>query len=198
MRKKVDTYFKARLEILNWVVVFMAANYYEGLGGGFLLEKKNGFHSSAGGVPIPVGTLVRLSAAKFSKWYLSWLVEFDKDNDKYLLKSIEDGSLCWWSNVMVSYVLPEVVELNYHWKWTDDQYQFEEKWRRACNRRDPYIVLPLRSVFNDDGSVTLGTRIKFSFKQSNTYKTFPDWKKLKSSEMLTFYDECVRLHEEKK
>ena len=104
----METFEKAKLEILNYVIIFCTNTIYDGdkymppftPGSGF--TSGSSFTSNP-----PLGSLIRLMAAPFTKWYLSWLIEIDNKQSgylKYLLKSIEDGSLSWWENVGVYYM----------------------------------------------------------------------------------------------
>lgn len=191
---KTETYNRSRIEILNWITSFMTANYHKSINGHLITDKNNAFHYADDDKDIPIGTLVKMQSAPFNKYYLAWIVEIKEGNNQFdrqfLLKSIEDGSFCWWSNVSFKYILPELIEENLHWKWTDAQFDFYDKWKRAVKRRNPYITLPIRPRFYDDGSVTLGTRRRFGFTTPAPQKTFTSWKTLKSSEMLAYFDYC--------
>lgn len=188
-------YTRARLEILHWILNFSTFKYFSP--GSFSRGDKDYSFHECNDRP-PIGSLCMLTSAPVSKWYLSWLVEIDNPlgPTKYLFKSIEDGSLCWWSNVGVMHYSPETVAKFPSWKWIDRQFKFNDQWYRACYRkRGAYIVKPAEAVFEDDGSVTLSTRIKFDFSPQREFKKFPNYKKVKVSEMLAFYDEAVASYE---
>lgn len=94
---KHETFSRARLEILNYVIAFCTNTLYDGK---YFppFSEGSGFESvKIGGAP-PIGSLVRLMAAPATKWYLSWVVDVKKEEDgkytKCLLKSIEDGVVC--------------------------------------------------------------------------------------------------------
>lgn len=97
-----------------------------------------------------VGDLIRLESAPQSVWRLSWLreVRVEQGGDKgYLCESAKDGSLCWWSNVGVSYFHRPTLARFPDWRWSDEQYAFNEKWMKACKRHDmdgfrPTAVVP--------------------------------------------------------
>lgn len=192
--KKTPTRNRARLEILNYILCFSTNRIYT--------EKKEGYENALVSVEtaffgshfkkmdIPIGSLVLLTSAGFSKYYLSWLRDYKEEGfgGSWLLESIEDGSLCWWSNVMI-YGYPKSQSDKFpQWQWDDDQWAFWDKWNRACKRRDAYITLPVPPVFTDDGGVILGTRTRFSLDSHRPTRKFSDWKKVKVSEMLEFYD----------
>ncbi len=184
----------ARQEILNYIITFCTKSNY-GDGYSHLPDVKNSFYStSSDGVKnIPIGSLVRLMAAPFSKYYLSWLREVEyNDGDystKWLLESIEDGSLCWWENVQL-WALPKTTTDEYpSWQWTDQQFQFKKRWFNACHKkRDAYILLPCFPEFKEDGSVMLSLRTRFSIKDDRPEIRFDNWQKVKTKEMLEFYD----------
>lgn len=86
---------RARLEILFWITQFFTNKYYGGDSFGFK-DPKNSFHS-INEREIPIGSLVLLSSAPVSKWYISWLRDKKPLNESkpkgmmnYLLESIED------------------------------------------------------------------------------------------------------------
>lgn len=193
--KEITPKNKARLEILNYIICFSTYKSYQSGMNSFPLGKEQTFIGNLGEVP-PVGSLCRLTSAPFSKYYLAWMVDYRKTNgwDEYLLESIEDGSLCWWSNVGIDYYHPETVKNFPQWRWTDKQFEFHDKWKRACKRRDAYIVLPAMSEFTGEFGVTLNTRIRYGLSTESQSKTFPDYRKVKVKDMLEFYDYAVEQH----
>jgi hypothetical protein len=146
------------------------------------------------------GDLVAMNCAGPSKWYLAWLREVQNENgiDKYLLESIEDGALCWWSNIGLTTYSRERVKLHPHWQWDDKQFKFNDRWHKVANRNDAYIVLPLYPTFGGNDSVTLNVRIRYGFSDFNNPRTFPNWKKLTMKEMESYYKECCELYEQSK
>lgn len=141
----------------------------------------------------PVGSLVALQAAPASKWYLSWVVSTKTGSsqfmNKYLLESIEDGSLCEWGNVGLL-VLP-AEHTSAQWRWTDKQYAFNDRWRRACHRhRDAYMYLPVDTTFDGD-VVTLRVRARHGLDSRIISRQFPNWRKVRVADMLDFYDHAA-------
>jgi hypothetical protein len=175
-------YTKSKIEILSSLLSFPTIN------------QKN-WESDFQSKPIE-GDLVSMSSAPASKWYLSWVIEIKKEstNNEYLLKSIEDGSLCWWSNVGFNIYNREIVNERSTWKWSDQQFDFNTRWEKACKRNDAFIVLPASPKFNEDGSVILDVRIRLEMKDFSNPKTFPNWKKLTIKMMESYYLECVDLY----
>jgi len=191
---RVPTRNKARLEILNYILNFSTAKYYG--------EKKEGYENVVANVDTafrghdeipPNGTLCLLSSAGFSKFYLSWLRGYKEEGygGSWLLESIEDGSLCWWTNVKLYFYPKQNSDQHPHWQWNDDQWALWERWKRAGKRRDAYITLPAMPIFTEDGGVVLSTRTRFSISNERSEKKFVNWKKVKFKEMLEFYDEAV-------
>ncbi len=81
---------RARLSILNEVLSFPAIHGKDWISDWNEIPRE--------------GDLVALNCAPATKWYLSWVHEYDPGDGwpKYLLESIEDGELCWWSNVGIN------------------------------------------------------------------------------------------------
>lgn len=190
MEKATKT--RARIEILNWIICFSTSNRYGDHAshvGGIENSFEGGMFDKA-----PIGSLVKLGSAPFSKWYLSWVIDTRNNGNEYLLESIEDGSLCWWGNVSVNPYNPETVKKFPQWRWTDAQFAFSDRWQRACKRRGAYMVLPMLPVFHEDGSVTLGCRLRYEGlpgrRQRPAPKKFDNWKKVKVKDMLAYYDEA--------
>jgi len=107
-----------------------------------------------------VGDLVALQSAPPSKYYLSWLREIDENDGwpRYLLESIEDGSLAWWSNVGLSFYDRERSK-SVFWHWDDEQYAFNARWMRIFRRA--YMLVACIPKF-EDKSVTLSIRIRWT------------------------------------
>jgi hypothetical protein len=147
---------------------------------------------------VRVGDLVSMSSAPPSKWYLSWVRDYKSNNGwpKYLLESIEDGSLCWWENIRMDIYDRERVKENPQWRWNDRQFAFASRWYRVCKRIDGWKVRACQPKFNDDGSVELNARIHILFQSKfANQKTFPNWKKVTIAEMEKYYKECISLYE---
>jgi hypothetical protein len=185
---------RSRIDILNYIVNFSTQKTYPS-GGTSCVSTEWAFHGSYSGVQQPpVGSLCMLSAAPFTKYYLSWLREVKLDDNRfgcqYLLESIEDGSLCWWQNVAIFHMPKETCDSNPRWQWDDTQWEFEDRWMRACKRRDAYITLPCTPIFNGK-QVTLKTRERYGLGDYQAERTFDNWKKVKVKDMLEFYDYAV-------
>jgi hypothetical protein len=193
---KYNSFNTARLEILNYVVQFCTQTSYPSGERYAIFDIKNSF---VGGYfnasEIVSGQLCRLQSAPHTKWYLSWLMEtriIGGNETEYLLKSIEDGSLCWWSNVAINALPLEASNGYKSWKWSDAQFEFNDKWfKKAC--AGCYLYRPFYVTFKDDGSVTLDMRKMFDNEIINTV-TFPNWKKVAIKQMRQFYLDTVELN----
>ncbi len=190
---KPETFNRSRIEILNYIICFSTCTMY-GKGAFSFQDEKHAFISSLLSYSqiFPIGSLIKLSSAPFSKFYLSWLVEIKDGNNRFdqrfLLKSIEDGSLCWWSNVSISAYSEETLKNFPQWRWNDEQWAFKDRWFRAC--KGAFGTLPKFPEFLDNGGVILSTRKRWDGGVSKTQKTFPSWKKLKSKEMSEYFKSC--------
>jgi len=122
MALKQATYIKSRQEILSRIVNFCTYNFYGNGNFGKPIDSNYSFRSSFNGLP-PIGSLCKLTSTRDSKWCLAWLVEIV--GDKFLLKNIEDGELCWWENIGLDYLPIQLTDENPQWKWDDDQWDFQ-------------------------------------------------------------------------
>lgn len=190
---------RARQEILHYVLSFCISHRY---GDGRISGGIEGFITTWSN-PVRPGDLVILTSAPSSKWQIGWLIEVDVQEfgTRYLIESLEDGSLCWWENVGIEYFPRD--KLQDSWRWTDRQWAFRDRWWRVCYKeKGAYIVRPLEPVFDDGFSVTLGIRTSHGFDDIRPERTYPDWRKVTKAVMATCYDECVaereRIREERK
>jgi hypothetical protein len=151
-----------------------------------------------------VGDLVSLTSALPSKWYVSWVREIKHNLDRqgnvfsteYLLESIEDEALYWWSNVGLNIYNREKVKDRITWRWNDNMHAFNDRWRKACKRNDAFIVLPVLPVFGADNEVTLNVRIRFGWSDFSRPQTFANWKKLTIKTMSEFHANCKAEYED--
>jgi len=150
---------------------------------------------------VKVGDLVSLNSAPPTKWYLSWVREINPNDGwpKYLLESVEDNSFSWWENVGINIYSRERVSERPRWRWTDEQFEFYDLWKEVCYKdNDAYIVLPTLPDFKEDGSVSLGLRIRFGFNSFTKEQTFPKWGEVTKEDMDTFYKKGEKEYEEER
>lgn len=140
-----------------------------------------------------IGDLVALQSAPPSKWYLSWLrdIRTAKSDLEYLLESIDDGSLGWWSNIGLTVYNRKIVNEFPKWKWEDRQFDLNKRWFKVCKRNNAFEVKPRFPVFNPDGSVMLNVYERWYASNYANPKVFPNWKKLTIKEMDSYYKESV-------
>lgn len=218
--EKEKSYTRAYREIINYIVWFATSSSYHQEDGsvrtsgglhGFFPE---GYRSDGPERRAKPGDLIRLgSVIRANEWYLSWYVDeikhWYKNEDgtideergyerEHLLKSIETGNLCRWSNVSISYFDRKALNenMNLSWKWDDRQFEFKDKWMKLCEiDKDAYIIRPLYPIFGNGYEVTLGTRRRWNHGEENPYlptKKYPDYRKVTKAMMSRFYDDCVK------
>jgi hypothetical protein len=199
---------RAHQEILHYVLSFCISKIYGADEAGKEWPRTHGgtsgFVSEGKDTPVQIGDLVLLSSVGASKWQIGWLVETREINagwPEYLVESLEDGSLCWWSNVGIAFLQRSCVQPE--WRWSDRQFAFKSRWWRVCYKdKAAYIVRPLFPEFGDGFEVTLGTRTSHGFDDIRPSRSFPDWRKVTKAMMAAAYDECVaereRIREERK
>lgn len=194
---KTEVKNRARIEILSYIMQFAVKEYYgkdhNGRPIGDIPNAEWSFHGEmCKEHEIPIGSLCRITAASASKWYLSWLVEVEVNKGgfhRYLLESIEDGALCWWSNIGLDYFSPKSVRSS--WRWTDKQFELNDRWMRTCfKKRNAYITKPMQLIFDGD-KVTLKTRQAFGIGDFSAEKTFDNWRKVRVKDMLEFWDQAI-------
>jgi len=184
--------YRAKIEILNYIVN-QCTNIYSDDGMRINLNHpEHGFRSAILDMTKPpIGGLVKLSTAPYTKYYLGWLLE-KKENGEYLIESIEDGGLCSWSNVGLYYLNPEMVEKHPEWRWNDKQFKIKDQWLNACYKtRDCHVLRPVLPTFDEDGSLTLSLRKIFK-DEIVAKKKFDNYKKVQVREMLQFYDDSYQ------
>jgi len=142
------------------------------------------------GEQVQVGDLISLSFAPINKWYVSWIKDIKKESDgTYLLESIEDQELRWWSNVSISVFNREIVKERSSWRWDDKQFEFYDRWLKVGKRNGAYMLRPGLPIFTGK-DVILNVRVAFSLTAFSNPKTFSNWKKLPMKEMDEYYKEC--------
>ena len=192
---------KAYAAIVDYILQFGVSRIYENseseyprTSGGSVGFVSTGF---SGSDSAKIGDLICLESARQSPWRLSWLREARAErggDTSYLCESVQDGTLCWWSNVGVSYFHRSTLEKHPEWRWTDEQYAFNEKWMKACKRHDPYLYRPLWADFAEDGTPTIGTRSRFDFDGFRATGTVPNWKKITQKALADMYLAFVAEH----
>lgn len=178
MKSQIETYVQSRREITNYILSFCTIMNWKISLGLNDSDKEHAFFSTNFGSTLPIkDDLILLGSVSMStKWMLSWYIEsrpLSNGDTEYLLKSIEDGSLCWWNNVSISYFSRETTARFPQWKWNDRQYEFQRKWDKAV-----YSIYdkPRNTIFNEDGSALVSTRKIFNNEIEKEFVVV-DWKK---------------------
>lgn len=193
MRKKKDTYNRSRMMINEFIVNLCAKSYSRdgrmmpefdedkyGFMGTVLCDDKN---------EPPLGSLCRLIAAPSTKYYLSWY-QGKMDGEIYL-KSIEDHTVCRWSNVGVQYIPLNLTDRYPQFKYSDKQFKLHERWE-CIVRQQNYWMVPMWSEFdNETGEVTI--TIRWKFKDARIERKFASWETLTDEEMKSFAKEVESL-----
>lgn len=196
---KGETRHKARQAIMFYVLSFCTSRAWPGTRNTAGLH---GFTPASREHPVQVGDLVLLESVRgWTKWNIGWLRAVSPNDGWpiYVIESLEDGELCNWSNVGVSFLPRDELACFPSWQWTDRQHAFAERWNRVCfKERDAYITLPVPPVFGEGFSVTLGTRTRFGLNDYRPVRSFPDWRKVTKAMMAQCYDECVAENQQKR
>lgn len=188
----MNTYSRARLEIFNRIFQFSLSHQW----GDGRVTGGSGDYSWVSDILTPpqIGDLIVLKSAPVSKFYLGWLVATDSKAGwpRYLVQSIDDGTQCWWHNVGIDHFNRKTLAENEHWRWSDKQYEFKDRWWKVCfKEKDAYLTVPLYPEFGPEFQVTLGTRKRHGMGDPALKKTFQDWRKVTKAMMAQFYDECA-------
>jgi len=181
---KLITRNRARIEILNYIINFATTTYYDEHRN---ISQKDWSFESVKSEALRDGDLVRISAAPFTKWYLSWFKEIrlhDNGWHEFLLESIEDGGLCWWSNVSLVRFSPIKVKDMEHWKWDDNQWDFADKVKKVLSKY--YSINYYPPEFKEDGSVEVKGRYRWTQEHTESIK-YPDYKKVLLKDLVAFF-----------
>lgn len=183
--------YRARLRILSDITSFALTHSYPPNPQRF--GSLRAFFPGDYGRSLIPGDLVVLESAPASKWYLSWYVEKDAAKDIYVLESIEDGQLCNWTNVGLSYYDREVVARCPEWRWLDKQFEFNDRWRKAAHRTgETTSFTPLNVAFDgEDVSFSIRTRWNFGEKPEPAPIFVPNWKKIKMKQLTEVFLKLV-------
>lgn len=135
---------------------------------------------------VKVGDFVSLQCAPASEWQLSWVMDINSATDNYLLKSASTGKLCNWSNVGFSILKDE--EALPEFSWTDRQFAFGDKFKRAIKRNYDHWHT-FGGIEFDNFKVTCHIRKRHDFSETPFREsiTFEDFRKVKTGQLNDFY-----------
>ena len=141
MKTKPYAYNRARMLIMHDVLSFYITSDWEpNQEYGRKTPAINGFTPTGYGStrdPEP-GDLAILKSAPATKWTIGWVREIAADpigGKRYLMESLEDGSLCWWSNVGMDVMPKKNIRARY--RWSDKQFEFSARWMRQRKHAGP-------------------------------------------------------------
>lgn len=166
--------------IMDYMLSFCLSYVTEGEEGSYPRCRGSitGFVNCGVGSPLPeVGDLVRLDSMRDPEYRLGWLVDVrgePEDYLEYLVKSVKTGKQCWWTNVGISYMHRKTLNCHPEWRWTDEQFAFNDLWFKACKPDDPYIYLPCAPEFVGT-SVKLFVRVRFGISSQIQEVTLENW-----------------------
>lgn len=139
------------------------------------------------------GDIVLLQSAPMSIWHLSFYRE-DCGDGYHMLESVKTGERCRWGNVGFHVVDREKVGLLDRVEWTDGQFDFDRKFRKAVRRGDFYINIPYIDEWDGD-MVGINFRTRFSFDEIITSIARVNWKKITQRELLERLKDGAAAHE---
>ena len=131
--------------------------------------------------PAP-GDIVMLQSAPMSVWHLS--IYRENCNDGYhMLESVKTGEFCRWGNVGF-----HVVDREKAWgleriEWTDAQFEFDRKFRKAWAKGDFYINIPFIAGWDGD-NVLISFRTRYGFDEKITPIEPIAWRKITQRALL--------------
>ncbi|WP_156892476.1 hypothetical protein [Salaquimonas pukyongi] len=140
------------------------------------------------------GDLILVSGIPQHGWSLCWLhrISSDQPENRYLCESVETGEMSWWSNVGIEYLDRDVVESHPQWRWTDQQFAFNDRWQRACGEPADWRGLkPLMPVFEAGFSVALALQAATGWREERQERRFEDYRKVTKTEMRSFFMHCL-------
>lgn len=184
---------RSRLEIMHYMLSFCTSRSYGA--DGRLYPGSEGFVFGADGKDVRVGDLVLLESIMPPYFPVGWLHEIDLTHGaghsaRYLVESIDNGKMCWWSNVGIKYFPRDKVSSC--WRWVDRQWEFKERWFRVCYKiKGAYIDRPLFPEFGEGFSVSIGLRTSHGIDDIVARRTYPDWRKITIGMLAACFDECV-------
>lgn len=172
-------YSRAYTAIIDYLIAFGVGRSETGHG-----VKYYRASSSIGFVPQylaepEIGDLVRLESMRTPEYRLGWLIdkrELRPGYEEWCIRSAKTGNECWWGNVGISALHRGTTRDFPSWKWTDDQYAFDDLFDLACKADDPYIYLPFVEGFEgDDAYITM--RLRYGISDKRYHATVRNWKK---------------------
>lgn len=186
-----DTRSRAKQQILHHVLTFCLTRRF---GGGSHTPGITAFVSddivNSGARP---GDLVVLQSAPSSKWTIGWLRGTERDpadGSRHLIESLDDGELCWWSNVGIVYLDREVVATHPEWRWTDPQWALADRWKETVGRKGDPLIRYTHPEYGEGNSVRIGTYVSHVDQPIIEMRDFPDWRRITKKALAATIASC--------
>lgn len=77
------------------------------------------------------------------------------------------------------------------WRWSDQEFDFNDKWFKACKQEDAYIYLPVSCNFIGDFKVEIGTRVRHGINEHRPTRTIDDYRNVTIKSLRSLYLEMV-------
>jgi hypothetical protein len=139
--------------------------------------------------------LVILTSAPPTEWALSFYRELLPDG-RHLLESVRTGALCRWDDVGFMVIDKDKVGITHDAYWSDDQFAFHDKFRKAWKKGGFYIAVPYIEKFDGD-AVHMGFRTRWGLNDIITPFVVEAWKKVTQKALLARMKEAETEHESK-
>jgi hypothetical protein len=157
-----------------------------------------GWECRRSGQPVP-GDIVILTSAPPSEWDLSIYRGFEEPEGfagSHLVESMRTGVVGRWSNIGFHVINREVVFFPQSVSWTDEQFAFEDKFRKVYKKADFYMAVPYIDKFDGD-AVHIIFRTRLGFDKILTPVTVNGWPKITQKALLAQLLEAEAIHKQK-
>lgn len=138
------------------------------------------------------GDLVILTSAQPSEWALSFYCSTE-DDGYHMLESARTGARCRWGNVGFMVINSEKCGLPPSAYWTDEQFAFEDKFRKAWKRGDFHMCVPYIDRFERD-TAHLAFRTRYSRDDIKTPVVVSKWQKVTQRDLLRLMKDGEAAH----
>lgn len=193
---KTPTFTRAYKEILDYIHQFCINRMYYGPERNFPISHGalSGFIPEHDADPVRVGDLVQVTCGHVMHWRFSWVDDIKTHpggEKEYLLRSAENGEMCWWSNVSICYFIRKDLADRVNWKWNDEQYEFWDKWLKAAKLEGEYLIRPCAPEFDDKGNATISVRTRWGLDSVSPSRFVVNYRKTTIKSLRALYLELV-------
>lgn len=155
-KRKPDTYERARHLILSDILQFYITRQWPNDNNRCTPATRGFIPAGPGLSHLPqVGDLVIVQYAPATKWNLGWLREMSNapGGIVYTVESLEDQSLCNWSNVGIAIMPHEHIRTRY--RWSDRQFEFQKRLAKVAAKVNDYSIRLQDTAFDGDDAVII-------------------------------------------